>query len=350
MNKTVSSKMLGARLRAMRETAGLSVRAVSEEVGCSHGKVSQQEGGYRPVSPAELHLLVIGLYGGDHEQLDQLKYLRQRATEGRGWWTETGLDLPEHFAAYLGLEADAEYVRAVALEIIPGLLQTEGYARAQHTLSGKFTSDDVDGHIAVRMRRQQRLHDTEHPLRLDAVISEGALRRCGHHPDCDQLPALAERAQLPTVDLRVLPFSAGIHDMAGQLSVAVLPKNLLPPVGHEETAAAGLLIENEAAVAHLIDLHTTLRDRAHDPKYSLDLIRQLAAASTARKERETMPDQNWRKASYSATNNTCVEVADRPGAKAVRDSKLGDASPILTVPAAQFAALTDTIQAGRLTG
>jgi Domain of unknown function (DUF397) len=62
----------------------------------------------------------------------------------------------------------------------------------------------------------------------------------------------------------------------------------------------------------------------------------------------TMPDTAWRKSSYSGGSGTCVEVADLPAGRAVRDSKLGDHSPVLAVPTGQFTALLEAVKSGQL--
>src|SRR5262252_8225470 len=103
----------------MRVAAGLTVRQVSAEVGYTAAKVTRQEKGNLPVSVAELAFLVTRLYGGSEDALRSMEYLRRKSEEPPGWWTETGAYIREHFQAYLGLEADAELIQTVALEVIP---------------------------------------------------------------------------------------------------------------------------------------------------------------------------------------------------------------------------------------
>lgn len=271
MNATVSSKQLGRLLKAMREAAGLTVRAVAEEMAYSPAKVSRQESGTHPISPAELSHLVLRLYGGTEDDLGRLEYYRRQAMLGRGWWSDTGVSLSEHYEAYLGTEAAAEHIQTFELEIVTGLLQTEGYARAQHMLYSRYTAEDVDRYVAIRMKRQERLPH----LKLDAVVSEAAIRRCGVHPACDQLPHLIKLLERrpSNITFRVLPFDSGIHDVPGPFSVLYLPEGVLPPVGYLEHLAGGHIVEEGPAVTRMTERFASLREEALNPSRTLELIR-----------------------------------------------------------------------------
>jgi Domain of unknown function (DUF5753) len=121
----------------------------------------------------------------------------------RSWWSTARL--PEWLAAYVGLEADATSLRCLALELIPGLLQTGDYAREVHLLGEHMTApEEVGRWVAARVQRQHRLTGPQ-PLRLSAVVSEAALRRCASHPAIapGQLKHLIGQANLPNVELRV---------------------------------------------------------------------------------------------------------------------------------------------------
>ncbi|HEU0128299.1 MAG TPA: helix-turn-helix transcriptional regulator, partial [Pseudonocardiaceae bacterium] len=206
---TLRRRQLGMELRRLRDAAGLTREAAADEIACSPTKITHLESGRNSPRKAELRVL-LQLYGASVEEHALLEELRLEASE-RGWWSTARL--PEWLAAYVGLEADASSLRTFTLELIPGLLQTEAYAREVQLLGKHMIEpDEVDRQVAARMRRQHRLTEPQ-PLQFSAVVSEAALRRCASHPAIapGQLRHLIERASLPNVDLRVLPLSAGLH-------------------------------------------------------------------------------------------------------------------------------------------
>ncbi len=241
----------------------------------SKSRLAAIEVGRNVVSYSELIVLVRDHYHGSDEQLATLEEIREEASQ-RGWWSTYGL--PEWLGGYVGLEHDASEVRTFHLENVPGLLQTESYMRRTYATDVRLSGKEVDKRIAARVQRQARLTGT-HPLRLTAVVSEAALVRCARDETVadDQLAHLAEVAQWPNVELRVLPFDLGLHvGMAGPFSVLSFPDGLLPDAGYQEYVVGGHVIEDEAVVAQLATLFSELRSQALGPNESLAMIAQLA--------------------------------------------------------------------------
>lgn len=271
---TLRKRQLGMELRRLRDAAGLTREAAADEIACSPTKITHLESGRNSPRKAELKVL-LQLYGASTQVHAALEELRREASE-RGWWSTARL--PEWLAAYVGLEADASSLRALALELIPGLLQTEDYARETHLLAKHMTQpDEVDRWVSARIRRQHRLTDSE-PLQFTAVVSEAALRRCASHPSIapGQLRHLIERAGLPNVDLRVLPFSAGMHpSMSGSFALLSFPDEALPDAAYQEYAVGGHLIDEPTIVGRLDRLYDALRDQALGADESLVLISEL---------------------------------------------------------------------------
>jgi hypothetical protein len=138
-------------------------------------------------------------------------------------------------SGYVGLETDASEVRTVELETVPGLLQTEEYARALYLMTGRLLAKEVGRRVAARMQRQARLSGTD-PLELTAYISQGALERCARAGEvaAGQLSLLVDRAQWPNITIRIVPFAAGLHvGMLGSFSVLSFPE-LLPDIAYYE--------------------------------------------------------------------------------------------------------------------
>ncbi|MGH4020001.1 MAG: helix-turn-helix domain-containing protein [Pseudonocardiaceae bacterium] len=275
---TIRRHQLGSELRRLREAAGVSRAEAAQIVGCSLTKITHMEIGRSSPRKTELIVLLQRYGADDRETVDELEELRIEAAK-RGWWSTARL--PGWLAGYVGLEADATSLRTLQLELIPGLLQTEQYARAVHGLSAHLASpEDVDRRVAARMRRQARLDDPDRPLQFSAVISEAALQRCARHTTVagDQLRHLLDRAQLRNVELHVLPFSVGLHSsMAGSFTLLGFPRGLLPDAAYQEYAVGGHLIDDESIVARLDRLYGELRDQALDVDESLTVISELAA-------------------------------------------------------------------------
>lgn len=255
----------------MRDTADLSRDQVAEMLGCSPTKVTYLESGRNVISKTELKVFTQEI--GAEDRLDALEELRQDANR-RGWWSTARL--PEWLAAYVGLEDDATSVRSFEIALIPGLLQTEQYARDLHTLRGALPNKDVERRVRARMHRQRRLTGPD-PLHLTAIICRSALHHCVHYPagGVEQLQHLMERARLPNIEIRVLPF--GLHPgMSGAFSLLSFPDGLLPDAAWQEYAMGGHIIDDPTAVSSLSRLYDDeLRDQALGIDESLAVIAEL---------------------------------------------------------------------------
>jgi hypothetical protein len=203
----------------------------------------------------------------------QLEMARQEASE-RGWWAP--YRLPNPLQNYVGMEADAVAARNFELELIPGLLQTEAVARALHEQSSLLVPPgQVERWVSARMKRQERLAG-ETPLRLHAIISEGALRRLnGSEQAVEQFRHLITAAAKQHITVQVLPFSAGIHpSMAGGFTCLEFPPEVSAPVGWLEYAIGGQMIDDQKHVTRLGLLFDQLAERALSPDESVRYIKE----------------------------------------------------------------------------
>jgi transcriptional regulator with XRE-family HTH domain len=204
---TVSRRRLAAELRRLR--GNLKGGQVAAGVGWSASKVSRFELGKATIPLDEVQRL-LDFYEVAEPARGQLLSLARGAHE-RGWWEDHSEVLPEEYQDFIGLEAGAATVSQWQVEVVPGLLQTADYARVLHrgyqTLA-PLTPGVIEGRVRVRMIRQQTL--TQDPLlQLSVVIDESVLLRRigGRELMRAQLLHLAKIAELPNVDLRVLPLS-----------------------------------------------------------------------------------------------------------------------------------------------
>jgi transcriptional regulator with XRE-family HTH domain len=206
---TVRRRRLAAELRRLR--GGRTGTTVAKELGWSPAKVSRYELGQGTFPPEEIEKL-LDYYGVTEPRRAQLLALAVEANE-RPWWYDYADALPPGYMEFIGLEAEATSQLEWQVAAIPGLLQTEAYARAVHSAHQQVVlmpPGVFERRIAVRMLRQQVLTVRNPPLELSAVIDESVLLRHAGSPEVmvEQLRYLAEMAELPNVELRVLPLQS----------------------------------------------------------------------------------------------------------------------------------------------
>jgi transcriptional regulator with XRE-family HTH domain len=212
---TVQRLVLGGHLRRLREEAGMTTERAALSIRGSHSKISRMEHGrvgFKERDIADL-LTLYGVGPGDEREA-LLKLAREANTTG--WWQAYADILPHWVEPFFGLEAAASFIREYELQFVPGLLQTEDYARAVVRLGNVVTEEEVVRRAKARIARQEILH-RDNPPKLWAVLDEGALRRVigGQEVMRAQLRYLIEMCDHPAVTLQILPFSAGSHRAMG---------------------------------------------------------------------------------------------------------------------------------------
>lgn len=216
---------LGQGLAELRVRAGKGQAHTARFLGVSAPRVSRMETGSQPPIP-DVVAKLCGFYGATRQQT---AVLVQFAEDSRkpGWWSK---EVPEWFAEYVGLEMGARLVETFESGYIPGLAQTRAYTDAlAHSFGAAVPSDNGDGLVAVRTRRQLRLTARD-PLVLHAVIDEAALRRevGGRDVMREQVRHLRALAERPNVTIQVLPFTLGAHPgMTGPFTVLRFPEPAL---------------------------------------------------------------------------------------------------------------------------
>ncbi|MGH3327804.1 MAG: helix-turn-helix domain-containing protein [Streptomycetales bacterium] len=209
LSPTVRRRRLATALREHRSRSGLSREQVADQMEWSVSKVYRLEHARTSASWRDVRDLC-DLYGVPRPDKDALIQLA-RDSRQRGWWTEyqdvfTG--------SYVGFESEASAVRTYEAQLIPGLLQTEDYARAViRALRPTATDDEIERRVTARMKRQGMLN-RDQPPEFSCILDEAALRRClasGHDIAAGQWSALVNANKHPNVTIRVLPFSAGLH-------------------------------------------------------------------------------------------------------------------------------------------
>ena len=172
---TVLKILLGAQLRRLRDIAGVSRDDAGYHIRASGSKISRLELGRVSFKERDVADL-LDLYAVTGEQKDQLLQLTHEAN-ATPWWQKYREVVPDWFQVYVGLEEAAALIRIYEVQFVPGLLQTEDYARAV-VMQGapSLSPEEIDSRVAVRMGRQ-KLFSRENPARLWAIVDEAALRR-----------------------------------------------------------------------------------------------------------------------------------------------------------------------------
>lgn len=264
--------VFGAELRYYRERADLSQIELAALVNVSNDVISKIEKGKRP--PAE----------GFPERLDAVPQLDTRGGLARLWgWLKGSARnrvYPGWFTPWPDYEAQATTLRWYEPLVIPGVLQTDDYARAILRTRVGDTVEEIEEMVAARMARQS-IFSKDRPPTVWVVLDEGALRRPvgGNHVMREQLNRLAEAARLPNVVIQIIPAGTGAHEgLRGAFIVAEFEDH--PLVAYQDTAVRGQIVDNPDDIANLMNLWDTLKSAALPRAASLELIEEVAQTWT----------------------------------------------------------------------
>jgi transcriptional regulator with XRE-family HTH domain len=246
---TVRRRRLALELRRLREAARLTCEEVAEHLECSASKISRVETGRVSVSPRDVRDM-LELYGVPADQRESLVQLA-RDSRQKGWWHAYSDTMQPQMATYIGLESAASEIRIYEVSLIPGLLQTEDYARAV-IKAGMVNSpaEDIERRVALLMARQPAVVRDD-PPKVWAVLDEAALRRRvgGSGLMRLQLEHLLAQAALPNVAVQVIPFAGGAHPAMGRpFIILVFPERVDTDVVYLEDLTSALYLEDVAEV------------------------------------------------------------------------------------------------------
>ncbi|WP_129843063.1 helix-turn-helix transcriptional regulator [Streptomyces sp. RFCAC02] len=271
-------RKLGGALRKLRDAHAMTAEEVGGHLDCHLSKISRIELGKRACSKRDFEALM-DLFGVAPEQRSELHELmirgRQRVAP---WWHAHGDVVSVSYGEFMTYEAEAVTSLEYQPLFIPGLLQTESYARAV-TATGfaALGPDQVDSLVEVRMTRQERLREAT-PLELGVLVNEAALRMQvgGVATMRGQLRALKDACALPHVEFRVIPFSAGETGAAcGAFILFGMGDGTDSDVAFMETAGGNRFRDDALTVRRLNRLHRNLRSAALTQEESLERIEQV---------------------------------------------------------------------------
>jgi transcriptional regulator with XRE-family HTH domain len=264
--------VFGAMLRFYRARAGLSQEQLGALIHFSADQVGKVENGLR--TPTEEftaacdalpELNTGGALGELRERL--AGYFKQRAFPG---W----------FAHWPDAEAQAKVLRTFELVAVPGLLQTEEYARAVLRTQVLATDEEIEEMVAARILRQAVLLRDRPPM-LWVILDEDVVRRPvgGAEVMSGQLAKLLEAAAQPNIVIQVIPWSVGAHQgMSGNFVIADLTDG--QPVVYQDTAARGQIVEDSDDIAAVAMIWDTLKSEALPRTASRELLEEAAKSWT----------------------------------------------------------------------
>lgn len=283
---TVRLRRLASELRGLRSAASLTREEVSEQTGLNSATLYRIE--TAKVRPQRRTLVaLLDKYGvTEEDRRAEMVALSRQATE-LDWLHRYESALPEAHLTYISFEAEARSIRNYESLFVPGLLQTEDYARAVITGVLPFASkDEVEHRVEARMQRKPFLA-RKPPLQLWAILDEAVLHRLVGGPTvmAAQLARLIEEADELDITVQVLPYAVGAHaGMPGSFAVMDFPNPADPELVYIDSMAGDLFLEREPDVRRYTRIFEHLRAAALNPADSLRLIGDIGRSIEQGKE------------------------------------------------------------------
>ncbi|HWM39170.1 MAG TPA: helix-turn-helix transcriptional regulator [Streptomyces sp.] len=273
---TARQQRVGAELRKMREAAGFTSREAGARLGIDHTKISHMETARFGVSSQRVRLLASGYGCVDAPYVDALAEMASE--RGKGWWESYRGILPAGFLDLTELECRAAALCTYQIAHVPGLAQTEDYARAVFGLTfPRLTEDDVEARIAHRVRRAQMLEQEDAPGAV-ALIHEAALRMRfgGRDLARTQLAHLLKLSEHPKFTMRVIPFEADGFAGSGQAVLYASGSVEQLDTVQLDSAHGAIFLDAQAQLSAYRDLLAAMERRSLGVGRSRDLVREIA--------------------------------------------------------------------------
>jgi transcriptional regulator with XRE-family HTH domain len=282
---SVRERQLARELRVLRETTGLTGKEAAERLSWSASKISRIETGRIGIGQEDLESL-FELYEVLEDKADNLRKLAAAARTA-GWWDAYANSLSSGYSSLIKLEAGSAELRCYCALVPHALLQTPEYSRhvIQSTLQAPAPTE-VERRVDIARRRQAVLRWGEPPMRLSAVIDEGAFRRSirTHDGQTDrsiargQFQRLAELSAWPNVSIQVLLFEAGMPPVtSGSFSILKSMATNTPDVVYLENKTRFFFVDSEREVHQYVQEFELLSSMALDPDSSRAYIEHAAS-------------------------------------------------------------------------
>ncbi|MEV7191768.1 helix-turn-helix transcriptional regulator [Streptomyces sp. NPDC093510] len=274
---TVGQVVLGRRLQDLRESAGLKREEAAKILRVAPATVRRMETAEVALKIPYLQLLLKS-YGVADDEAEAFVTLAEEANKP-GWWQRFHDILPGWFSMYVSLEGAASLIRSYEPHFVPGLLQTEEYARGvmRSGAIGQTRPADIERYVALRMERQSLLTREDAP-RLWVVMDETALRRPVGDADVmrEQIDRLLEAAELPHVTLQVATFAAGPHPGTyGPFVLFRFAMAELPDMVYSEYLTGAVYLDARKEVATHLEVMDRMAAQAATAQRTKEILRDL---------------------------------------------------------------------------
>ncbi|MFB6674754.1 helix-turn-helix domain-containing protein [Streptomyces sp. NPDC056390] len=277
---TVGQVVLGRRLQDLRERAGLKREEAAKVLRVAPATVRRMEMAEVGLKIPYLQLLLKS-YGVTDEEAEAFVTLAEEANKP-GWWQRFHDILPGWFSMYVSLEGAASLIRSYEPHFVPGLLQTEGYARGvlRSGAVGRALAEDpdvVERHVALRRQRQELITREDAP-RLWMIMDETALRRPAGGPDVmrGQIDRLLEVTELANVTLQIAEFAAGPHPGTyGPFVLFRFAMSELPDMVYSEYLTGAVYLDARPEVATHLEVMDRMAAHAATAHRTKDILRDL---------------------------------------------------------------------------
>lgn len=268
---TARQLRLGVELRRLREAAGLTAVEAAALLGANRVQISQIEAGLVGVSEQRVRRLASHYACTDSEFVEALVVMATDKT--RGWWEDFRGLLPTSFLDLAELEHHATSLQEIAILYVPGLLQTEEYARAVFSARiPELAPEELELRVQLRMRRQRV------DVSYDLVIHESALRIrvSDRAASRAQLAKLLERSEAGNVSVRVVPFD--LDRFGGAASAMTYVRSTVPKLDTvvRDVPHGSAFIDSDAQLGVFRTRFRKVETVALTPAQSRDFIHQLA--------------------------------------------------------------------------
>ncbi|MEU0223927.1 helix-turn-helix transcriptional regulator [Streptomyces sp. NPDC006284] len=272
---TTRRRQLGAMLRKLRASKGLTLEEAGRLVGVSKATVSRYETQAGPVRWIVVDALCREYEATDAERMAVVGLAKD--AKQQGWWSSFADSIPESMNLLLTLEDDAVREDHFSCVYVPGLLQTRAYSTAlQRANEVPLEPAEIERLVDIRMRRQEILNRPK-PPRLWAILDESVIRRVVGSPDVmkEQLGRLLEANESPHITLQVLPFSKGAHSAALGSFVTIGGTESALDVVYVDFHTGSLFLEKDEELERYRLAFEYLRAQALDMEASSALIHRV---------------------------------------------------------------------------
>ncbi|GHF50442.1 transcriptional regulator [Streptomyces mashuensis] len=273
---TARQQRLGAELRKMREQAGMTAPEAAAELGTNRTGISNLEAGRFGISAERVRMLASIYRCVDQEYVEALVQMARE--RGAGWWEHYRGSIPSGALDVAELEHHACGIRSMQIMYIPGLLQTEDYAKAVlSTAVPPRSATEVRRRVSLRMRRRDVL-DRETPPTCTFLIHEAATRMRFGGPDVarKQLEHVLEESERDNISVRVIPFVAGGFASGGSSVLYVEGPVARLDTVHLDVASGGTLLYAESQLACFRAILDAAEAISLSPSATRDFIRTVA--------------------------------------------------------------------------